>query len=465
MKVLTSAEMREVDRRTLAALGISQEQLMETAGTRVADFLEEHFEPLAEHRVVIFCGKGNNGGDGRVVARRLRAKAVHVVDFDAPEISAEMRAATIVIDGVLGFGLTEPARGKAAEFIHEINNGFPKATVVSIDLPSGMPSDSGSPLGESVRADYTVTFTALKVCQALAPNCDHQGELHLADIGSPPDLFAGVQLNVTEPTEIRDLFAPRELDSNKGRYGHVLVVGGAPGKTGAAEMAGLAALRAGAGLATVACSLPALRTMELMTDSLPQSFDALRKSAGNMTVIAIGPGLGREYDDVVRKAVLECQQPMVIDADGLNAIAGFDWRAERLRVITPHPGEMARLIGKAVVDVQASRVETAREFAAARNAVVVLKGHRTVIAFPDGRAWINPTGSPAMAKGGTGDILTGLIAGMLAQFPADAERAVLAAVYLHGLCGQLGADAVGDKCLLATELLDFLPEAMVAISE
>lgn len=465
MKVLSAAEMREVDRRTIEELGISQEQLMETAGTRVVEFLEEHFAPLSEHRVVIFCGRGNNGGDGRVVSRRIRAKAVHVVDMESPNITPEMRAATIVVDGVLGFGLTEPARGKALDFIREMNTGFPKAHVVCIDLPSGMPSDSGSPVGEFVRADFTITFTALKICQALAPNCDHQGELHMADIGSPAPLFAEVKLNVAEPTEIRDLFGPRELDSNKGRYGHVLVVGGAPGKTGAAEMAGLAGLRIGAGLVTVACSLPSLRTMELMTDSLPQSFEALQKSAERMSVIALGPGLGRDHDDVVRRAVLECEHPMVIDADALNAMAGAQWRAEQLRVITPHPGEMARLTGKAIAEVQTDRVGTAREFAAAHNAVVVLKGHRTVIAFPDGRAWINPTGSPAMAKGGTGDILTGMVAGMFAQFPQDHERAVLAAVYLHGLCGQLAADEYGEKCVLATDLLDFLPEAIVAVSE
>ena len=465
MKVLTAAEMREVDRRTTAEAGISQEQLMENAGGSVAEFLEEHFSPLGQHRIVILCGKGNNGGDGRVVARRLHGAKVHVVDFDSPGITPEMREATIVVDAVLGFGLTEPARGKAAEFIHEINTGFPHARVVSVDLPSGMPSDSGMPMGEHVRADYTVTFTALKVCQALAPNCDHLGELHLADIGSPASLLAGARLHVTEVSEIAGLFAPRELDSNKGKYGHVLVVGGAPGKSGAAEMAGLACLRMGAGLVTVACSLPSLRTMELMTESLPQSFEALQKISEKMSLIAIGPGLGREHDDVVQRAVRDCNQPMVLDADALNAIAGTKWNAEALRVITPHPGEMARLCGKSITDVQADRVGTAREFASARNAIVVLKGHRTVIAFPDGRAWINPTGSPAMAKGGTGDILTGLVAGMTAQFPDDAEHAVLAAVYLHGLCGQLAAEALGDKCVLATDLLDFLPEAIGALSE
>jgi NAD(P)H-hydrate epimerase len=463
MKVLSAAEMRAVDQRTLVELGITQEQLMETAGRRVVEFLEETFSPFSQNPIVIFCGKGNNGGDGRVVARHLPHAVV--VDYDHPAVTAEMRKATIVVDAVLGFGLTEPARGQALDFIREINSGFPKAKVVSIDLPSGMPSDSGMPLGEHVRADFTVTFTALKICQALSPNCDNVGELHVADIGSPPSLYEHVRLEVTEPSNIRALFVPRKADSNKGSYGHVLVVGGAPGKTGAAEMAGLASLRIGAGLTTVACSLPALRTMELMTDSLPQSIEALRKTAKRATVVAMGPGLGRDHDDIVRHAVLECEQPMVLDADALNALAGFPWRSSAIRVVTPHPGEMSRLAGLSVKEVQADRIGVARRFADEHDAITVLKGHRTVIAAPGGSTWINPTGSPAMAKGGTGDILTGLISGLLAQFPDNAELAVVAAVYLHGLCGQFGAEELGDKCLIATELLDFLPEAIVAVSE
>jgi len=274
-----------------------------------------------------------------------------------------------------------------------------------------------------------------------------------------------VKLNLTEPAEFSLLLAPRPADSNKGKYGHVLVVGGAPGKFGAAEMAGLAALRTGAGLVTVASAADRLHTLALMTTAMPQSYDALLKTAVKMTVLAIGPGLGDEpaMIGMVQRAVREYQQPMVVDADGLNAIAGLEWRASG-RILTPHPGEMARLCGKSIAEVQSDRLATARAFAAEHNATVVLKGNRTIIAFPDGRAWVNPTGSPALAKGGTGDILTGMIAGMIAQFPEDLETAVIAAVYLHGLAGQRGAEIFTERCLLATDLLSFLPEAMRACS-
>jgi NAD(P)H-hydrate epimerase len=272
-----------------------------------------------------------------------------------------------------------------------------------------------------------------------------------------------IRLHTAEPADFRALLQPRPKDSNKGSYGHVLVVGGAHGKYGAAEMSGLSALRAGAGLVTVASSAPALRTLELMTEALPQTFEALRKTAARKTVIALGPGLGDDPEmvDLTRRCVAESPLPMVVDADGLNALAGSDWHAgSHFRVITPHPGEMARLCGVSIADVQADRLGIARSTAALHGTVVVLKGHRTIVAFPDGRTWINPTGSPSMATGGTGDILTGLVAGVLGQFPDRQDAAVLAAVYLHGLCGELGAAGLGEKCLIATDLLTYLPEAM-----
>ncbi len=467
MKVLTSAEMREVDRLTIE-LGVSGPVLMENAGTRVVELIAERFSPISEQRIVIFCGKGNNGGDGLVVARQLSTRfaprSLHVVRTDPEdEITAEMRYATIVVDALLGTGMQGSARGRTLDLIREINTGFPLAKVVAVDIPSGMPSDSGSSEGEAARADYTVTFTAPKIAHVSAPNCYRMGEIHIAPIGSPAHLYESVKLHVTEAADFRELLWPRPQDSNKGEYGHVLIVGGAAGKAGAVEMAGLAALRTGAGLVTVASSAPTLRTLELMTDGLPRSYDALTKAAARKTVLAIGPGLGDDPDLVAlaRQSFADSDQPAVVDADGLNALAGTDWNAgERFRVITPHPGEMSRLSGKPIKDVQGDRLGIAREMAERRRTVVVLKGDRTVIAFPDGRAWINPTGSPAMATGGTGDILTGLIAGMLAQFPRRQDAAILAAVYLHGLSGQLGAAALTEQCLIATDLLTYLPEAM-----
>jgi hydroxyethylthiazole kinase-like uncharacterized protein yjeF len=469
MKVLTAAEMREVDRRT-EELGISGSVLMENAAQCVVDFLADRFSPLSEQRIVVFCGKGNNGGDGLAIARQLRTgfapAALHVITTEGGEsITPEMQDATLVIDAVLGTRIKDAARGKSLEFIEAINSGFPLANVIAVDLPSGMNSDSGFSAGEVARADFCVTFTAPKVCHAMPPNCDAVGELIVADIGSPANLYENVKLHMMEPGDFADLLQPRKPESNKGNYGHVLVVGGAHGKTGASEMAGLAAMRIGAGLVTVASSAQTMHTLELMTDALPQSYDALVKTAERKTVLAIGPGLGSEPQmiDLVRRAASELPLPLVIDADGLNAIAGHEWRAgKNPRILTPHPGEMSRLCGASIKEVQSDRLGTAQRFAAAHNAMLVLKGHRTVIASPDGRAWINPVDTPALAKGGTGDILTGLIAGMLAQFLDDPLASVLAAVYLHGFSGRLVAEAMTDRCLLATDLLTFLPEAIRA---
>jgi NAD(P)H-hydrate epimerase len=285
------------------------------------------------------------------------------------------------------------------------------------------------------------------------------GELSVAPIGSPTELLEGVWLSVVEREQFRKLLAPRARSGHKGDYGHVLVIGGARGKTGAAAMAGLAALRSGAGLATVSCSEPNLTAIapELMTSSAP---DLRRKD-----VIAIGPGLGDEPElvELTRSLTAACDKPMVIDADGLNALAGSQWSSGgHPRVLTPHPGEMSRLVGKTIAAIEADRVSAARSLAMDRKVCVVLKGQRTLIAFPDGRVRINPTGTPAMATGGTGDILTGMIAGFLGQFPDQPDEAIAAAVYLHGLSGELGAAAKGEKSLIATDLLEYLPAAIHA---
>lgn len=508
MKILTAAQMREVDRRTIE-LGIPALILMENAGDRVVEFLAERFAPLSNHRIAVFCGKGNNGGDGLVVARQLftrfRCRALHIVLAAAPEdlhgeaaqnlqmlracgcpfqaeITAETRLATIVVDALLGTGASGPATGRILAAIRDINTCFAAAKIVSVDIPSGMPSDTGQALGEMVRADYTITFTAPKVAQVLPPNCDRAGELRVRAIGSPPELFENddtLFLSLITRAQFQPLLASREEGANKGKFGHVMVLAGSREKTGAAAMAGVAGLRAGAGLVTVcsaqtAVPIIASHAPELMIEALPEieagaislrAFDygRLQGIAEKKTVLAIGPGLGThpETIGVVQRVVAEFSQPMVIDADGLNALADAEWSAgERLRVLTPHPGEMARLVKKSVAEVQADRVLVARNFALERKVCLVLKGQRTLIAFPGGRVWVNPTGTPAMAKGGTGDILTGLIAGFLAQFPEATEQAIAAAVYLHGLSGQLGSAELGDKALLATDLLRYLPAAM-----
>ena len=496
MKILTAAQMGEVDRRTME-LGIPEPILMENAGARVVEFLAERFGPLEHHRIVVFCGKGNNGRDGLVVARQLltrfqpRALAVIATDDLALfsqmytavggeigfVISPAMRFATLVIDALLGTGLTGPARGKAAEFIREINTGFPNAKIVSVDVPSGQASDTGAVAGDSVRAHATVTFTAPKLCHVLSPACELGGELRVAQIGSPPHLYENVPLALSTPAVFRHLFQPRISNSNKGLYGHALIVAGGRGKSGAAAMAGIGALRAGAGLVTVASAESAISAIaayapEMMTEPLPETKSGhvagLPESVlVRKNVVAIGPGLGTSVEtvQVVRRLVDELSMPVVLDADGLNAIAGTKVYPKGPRVLTPHPGEMARLTGLTVEQVQADRIGRARTFAHEHGMHLVLKGNQTVIAFPDGRVWINPTGSPAMATGGTGDVLTGILAGLIAQFPDDLESAVLAGVYLHGRAGELGARELGEKPLIATDLFRFLPEAMREIAQ
>jgi ADP-dependent NAD(P)H-hydrate dehydratase / NAD(P)H-hydrate epimerase len=497
MKILTAAQMREVDRRTIE-MGIPGLVLMENAGHRVVELLAEKFAPLEARRIAILCGKGNNGGDGLVIARQLfsrfRPLSLHVVLLAAPEelkgdaaqnyrmlqecgcpvtreVPAEAQLATIVVDALLGTGISGPASGAMLEAIRQINRGFLLAQVVAVDLPSGMPSDSGEPMGEQARADYTVTFTAPKPAHALAPNCDAVGELRVAQIGSPSALYDADEsawLSLVQPAMFATVLAPRPRAGHKGTFGHVLAIAGSHGKTGAAAMCGMAALRSGAGLVTVASEASAIPVIaghaaELMTEAL--SSGRLDAIVEKKDVIAIGPGLGEAPETIalVRRAFVEFTQPMVVDADALNALAGTAWTMTgvgRLRVLTPHPGEMARLCGKTTAEISADRIGAARGLATTRRVVVVLKGERTLIAFPDGRVWINPTGTPAMGTGGTGDILTGLTAGLLGQFPKNPDQAIAAAVYLHGLAGELGAAALTEKCLVATDLLRYLPAAL-----
>ncbi|MBV9759379.1 MAG: NAD(P)H-hydrate dehydratase [Acidobacteriaceae bacterium] len=505
MKILTAAEMREVDRLTIER-GIPGLILMENAGSRVVDCLRETFDPLGRQRVVVVCGKGNNGGDGFVVARQLFTRKLcgelTVIELFDPEsltgdaaanrrmldacgcavqrkLPNEMHPASVVVDAVLGTGLTGEAKGPALEAIQAINERFPLAKKVSVDIPSGLPSDEAKPLGEFVRADYTVTFTAAKRSQCLSPIYEDVGRLTVVPIGSPAELCdsnPNYKLSLTTPADIRYLFAKRSLDSNKGLYGHVLVVGGSFGKSGAPAMTGLGSYRSGAGLVTVATpksALPMIAAVrpELMTEPLDENASGrlTSESAGHilellqkMTVLALGPGLGAEEETVrlVKRLYAEADVPAVVDADALNALAGDLPPTKKIRILTPHPGEMGRLTDKSTKEVQADRLGVAQKLAADSGAAVVLKGDRTVIAFPDGETWVNPTGSPAMATGGTGDILTGMAAGLVGQHPKDWRRAVIAAVWLHGRCGELAGRHWGEEAALATDLLEFLPEAM-----
>jgi ADP-dependent NAD(P)H-hydrate dehydratase / NAD(P)H-hydrate epimerase len=500
MKVLTAAEMREVDRRTIE-MGIPGIVLMENAGLRVVEFLAERFAPLEAQRVVVLCGKGNNGGDGLVIARQIHTRfpqcSLTVVLFadpaelhgDAGENYRMLRAcgcplydeippiaerATLIVDALLGTGIGGAAKGIIDRTIRQIN-GYLRASakVVAVDIPSGMSSDSGESAGEVARADYTVTFTAPKLGQVLPPNCDSTGELIVRAIGSPEELYRDVKIELLEPSMFRRVLAPRPPGGHKGTFGHALIVAGSRGKTGAAALCGLGALRAGAGLVTVASAesavpLIAAHAPELMTEPLAETPHgsialnaALATAAEGKTVVAMGPGLGRqpEISILVTSLVENLDQPLVLDADALVDI-GKVQPAGRVRVLTPHPGEMARLTGKTIAAVQADRIGAARAYAEAHGVTLVLKGQHTIIAFRDGRVWISPTGTPAMGTGGTGDVLTGMVTGFLAQFPQQADEAVAAAVYLHGLAGQIGARARGERGFIASDLLHYLPAAM-----
>jgi NAD(P)H-hydrate epimerase len=370
-----------------------------------------------------------------------------------------------------------------ATVIKSLADDFPRASIVSIDVPSGAPADDARPNGPAVRADLTVTFTALKPALVLAPNCERAGDVIVADIGNPAALVENPahRWNLITPRMFPGALAPRADVSNKGNYGKALIVGGSRGKSGAAAMAAQAALRSGAGLVTVAVPasvLPAVAGSmpEIMTEALEETeaggaaLQRIDSIIEGKTVLAVGPGLGgsAETQQFVQQLVREAKTPVILDADGLNAFAG-DVRGlrgvdKRPVVVTPHPGEMARLIGRDIPFVESDRVGVATDFARQQAVYVVLKGFRTVVATPDGVVFINPSGNPGMATGGTGDILTGMIAGIVGQEHRGAfiERLCLA-VFLHGLAGDLAARELGEESMVATDILRFLPKAWTLV--
>jgi hydroxyethylthiazole kinase-like uncharacterized protein yjeF len=502
--------MRAIDRATSERFGVPSLTLMENAGTAVADIVWRCRQP--GQKIVVICGKGNNGGDGFVAARLLheKDKSVHVILLaDPPELKGDaavmysglpfaatvvrtseelksdrvkqLLSAAIFVDAILGTGFKPPVGGLYAEAIAILNAS--KGKVIAVDIPSGADADAMAPQQALLaRADEVVTFTAPRPAHVFSLLT--KGSTYVADIGSPDQaIVSSLHLNLIHPRDFAGFLAPRPADSNKGNYGHVLVVGGAVGKAGSVAMAGMAALRAGAGLSTVATAKSVLPTVagfypELMTELLPETDGGtIATSAGvrieellkNMTVAAIGPGISRDEHTatLVRSLVAHAKVPMVVDADGLNA---FEGRANELNgegktlVITPHPGEMARLAGISIADVQKDRLSVARQFAREHNLIVVLKGNRTLVVQPDGEGWVNTTGNPGMSTGGTGDILTGMVAAMLAQEkraqnPQTALLAVCAAVHLHGLAGDVMREKLGEHSLVATDLLLGLPGA------
>lgn len=508
MKIVSAEEMRTIDRATSERFGVPALTLMENAGSAVADYVMSHHS-IAQ-RIVVFCGKGNNGGDGFVAARKLheqgkKVQAILLADpgdlrgdaavmfgklppdaaitvHSSEELNSERirqaLQADLYIDAILGTGFRPPVSGLYADAIAILNAG--KVRIIAVDIPSGADADVIGPQpGTMARADAVVTFTAPRPAHLFSPLTD--GPTVVAQIGSPREaISSALQLNVITAPDLAEFIRPRAEDSSKGNYGHVLLVGGSLGKAGAAAMAGMAVLRAGGGLSTVATAKSALGAIasfhpELMTEPLLES-DAgtisrsaegrIRELAKGKDVVAIGPGISRDSQtaELVRALVASLPSPTVLDADGLNAFEGHAAELNgknKMLVITPHPGEMARLAGCSVAEVQSDRLGTARKFAREHELTVVLKGYRTLVVQPDGEAWVNTTGNPGMATGGTGDILTGIVAGMIAQHHKDKDpfRAILAAVNLHGLAGDVMKAIMGEHSMVATDLLQGLPVA------
>jgi hydroxyethylthiazole kinase-like uncharacterized protein yjeF len=514
MRILTAEAMREVDRAAIEDLGIPSLVLMENAAIGVVEALGKAFGEAES--VAIFCGPGNNGGDGLAVARHLSVRGWEVRVFlvtggrklsaDAEvqlgicskaelpvlEITSEERLGSsleaaaecdVVVDALFGTGLARPLEGLFAQVVDAINE-LP-APCVAVDLPSGLSASEAQPIGPHVTADLTVTFAAPKVAHVFPPAADAVGEMVVTDLGIPPRLVDDIEeedgdLHLLMGEELADLLPEREPGSHKGDYGHALIVAGSPGKAGAAILAARAAVRAGAGLVTVGVPEPIVQTVDLgsiesMTLSLPavasgqiaeEAVGTVLDAAEGKAVLALGPGLGQELETqtAIRRLVLDCPLPVVIDADGLNAFAGhagdlLSRRAET--VLTPHPGELGRLLGVSTAQIQEDRVAAARGAAEETGAIVVLKGHLSLIA--SGTAvFVNPTGNPGMATGGSGDVLTGLIAGLIAQ-GLDALDATVLAVYLHGLAGDLAAGRIGEIALAAGDLIEVLPAAFAAL--
>ncbi len=504
MRVATAAEMREIDRRTIEEFGIPGAVLMERAGLAVAGRVQELFP---RGKVIIVAGGGNNGGDGIVAGRNLfnrgwKVKLLLLAKENrlSPDCLAQYRIArkmgvpvefrteinsrdlhsAIVIDAIMGTGLSAAVKPAIARIIDTVNaSGAP---VVSVDMPSGISSDTGEVMGEAMRADYTVTFGLPKRGHFLHPGSAFGGRLFVEEIGFPSSLLLsdGIAVDILSCSDVSPLVPERPSYSHKGDYGHVFVLAGSRGKTGAALMTGRACLRAGAGLVTIGVPESLIEVFEAavteeMLLPLPDNGSGVlteRAYAGVMDflnttadVLAIGPGLtcDHEITGLVRRTLLSSTVPMVIDADAINALARDRDVLKSIKapaVLTPHPGEMARLLSSAgrKADVERDRIGTASRLAAGNGVCVVLKGAPTVIASPEGRTFINPTGNPGMATAGSGDVLTGLLAGLIGQGlnPVDAS---LLGVFLHGSAADLAVSEKGLHSMIAGDLIEFLPKA------
>ena len=514
MRILNADSMREVDRAAIEDIGIPSLVLMENAAIGLVDALAEGYPEASS--VAIFCGPGNNGGDGLALARHLTIRGYHVevtlitagkeLSGDAAvqlevchkqgiaigdlddESSVQQVIGTaggldLAVDALFGTGLTRPLEGVFAEAIAAFN--LLHVPRIAVDLPSGLNGSSNEIMGPHILADLTVTFGAPKVPHVLLPAAEAVGEVVVADLGIPLELIecAAGDLHLLTPEALGERLRPRPIESHKGDYGHSVVLAGSVGKSGAAILTARAAVRAGSGLVTVATPSSVVQTVDLgsiESMTLPLEEDTHGGLAvGNLDmfldftkakqVVAIGPGLGTDSAtaELIRGIVSACEVPIVLDADGLNAFVGD---IESLagggaaKVLTPHPGELARLLETTTDDVQSDRVAHARSAAERAASIVVLKGAQSLVAHPEAGIFINPTGNPGMATGGSGDVLTGLIAGLISQGYSPLIAACLG-VYLHGSAGDLAAQELGEPCVSADDLLRLLPVAWQRIQQ
>lgn len=514
--IVTAEQMRTLDHRTIREAQVPSLTLMERAGAGVVAQLEAQYGPLAGKSIVILCGKGNNGGDGFVIGRLLRRKKVrtHVIllatvadlsrdaktmyqrfqraagqaaitrPSDVEGLQRRLAASDVVVDAILGTGLSAPVTGLYRDAIETINASA--RPTVAVDLPSGLHADTGTVLGAAVRADLTVTFGLPKAGLYSGSGIDCAGTIRLVDIGIPASFIGAVgsRLMLLTGAAAQATLPLRRPSSHKGTYGHVGIIAGSVGKTGAAAMAALAALRIGTGLVTAAVpssvnDVLEAKLLEVMTLPMPETkartfarsgLDRLLAFAGARDAVAIGPGLTThpETVDLVQEFLKRIDKPCVLDADALNALAGkasLLTECKRPPIITPHPGEMARLEAEATTQsVNEDRLGTAIRFARERGVFVVLKGARTVIARPDGLAAICPTGNPGMATAGTGDVLTGMLGGLLAQGLSSWDAACTA-TYFHGLAGDLAAEHLGQAGMIASDLIQHIPHALASATQ
>ncbi|MFQ5869783.1 MAG: NAD(P)H-hydrate dehydratase [Candidatus Zixiibacteriota bacterium] len=509
MKLSTAQQMKNIDKSAIEGMGIPGLKLMEVAGKSVAEVIADYMVEVEDKKVLIFCGKGNNGGDGFVVARYLTewgAKVdcfllgkktevkgdtnvnlkkaldlnISITEVQSPtELDREMDA-DLLVDGIFGTGFKGEIGGELGEIVERLNQlEIPK---LSIDAPSGLDCDTGEVASNCFRADVTVTLALPKLGQFVFPGKSYCGHTHVADIGIPQKAVEGeeIKLNVLTPSEVASMLPKRPPDGHKGTFGKLAIIAGSVGMTGAATLTSLSALKAGCGMVILGCpsslnDIFEIKMTEVMTKPLPEvrrkrvlakrSLGEIRQLLKWADTLALGPGLGQHFETVelVQRLVSTLKHPVVIDADGLNALAkNVDILKNRKTptIITPHIGELSRLVGLPIEEIERDRIEIARKTASDFGLILVLKGAPTVIAEPGGEVWINPTGNDGMATAGCGDVLTGIIASFLTQGMGPLEAAICG-VYIHGLAGDLAAYDRGQFGSIAGDIMEMVPEAII----